>query len=483
MNPLITRCVAGCLFAAFPALLSGCATIPESDPQPAIAASATVPTTWQAPLPHEGRLTELNAWWEQFDDPLLSRLITAAQDVSPDIAAAASRIAQAQAIGVSAGAAMVPAVKAESSVARGRDDLMFPTATTQWSGVRASWELDLFGSRRAAAAAARARVESAQASWHDARVSVAAEVATTYSGLRACEAQLIITTINAESRDETARLMEVSARSGLQAPANVALSHASAAQGRADVIRQREQCDLTLKSLVALTGMEETELRNQLVADTARVPRPAELKVASVPAQALAQRPDLFSAAREVLAASADMAESRAQFFPRISLSGSIGPGHADSSLGTMSGTLWNIGPVSVSLPVFDGGVRRANLQAARARYDEAVSLYQAKLRAAIREVEQALVTLQSTVDQSADVQMAAQGYRASFIATDSRQRGGMASVFELEDARRTDLQAQSALVDLQHARVSAWISLYRALGGGWQASAHDAATRGAHTF
>lgn len=84
-------------------------------------------------------------------------------------------------------------------------------------------------------------------------------------------------------------------------------------------------------------------------------------------------------------------------------------------------------------------------------------------------EVEQALVRLQSTAERSASARTAAEGYRASFDATEARWRGGLANLVELEDARRTALAADNALIALQHERQTAWIALYRAAGGGWK--------------
>ena len=110
-----------------------------------------------------------------------------------------------------------------------------------------------------------------------------------------------------------------------------------------------------------------------------------------------------------------------------------------------------------------------AQTDAAQARYDEAASQYRAKVRQAVSEVEQALVRLQSTAERSASARTAADGYRASFDATEARWRGGLASLVELEDARRTALAAENALIALQHERQTAWIALYRAAGGGWK--------------
>ena len=189
----------------------------------------------------------------------------------------------------------------------------------------------------------------------------------------------------------------------------------------------------------------------------------------ALPAQVLAQRPDVYNAEREVAAASAEVGSARAQRYPRLSLSGSVGLAQVRTGGVSTDFTAWTIGPLALSVPIFDGGRRAAQTDAAQARYDEAASQYRAKVRQAVSEVEQALVRLQSTAERSASARTAAEGYRASFDATEARWRGGLASLVELEDARRTALAAENALVALQHERQAAWIALYRAAGGGWK--------------
>ncbi len=465
------RSVASSIYCVAAALaLAGCASLPKPDPAP-VAPAAAAPAAWQAPLPHDGQLTELARWWQQFNDPVLSLLIESAQGVNPSIAAARSRIEQSRATGVAAQAALGPTLNANASASRGRQDLSVPLGTSLSAGLQAGWELDLFGANRAGRDAAQARLDGASAAWHDARVSVAAEVAGQYIALRACEAQVAQTQLDATSRAETSRLTELAAKSGFQAPANAALTRASAAQGNSLLTQQRAQCELVVKGLVALTGIDEPALRARFAEGTGKLPQPAQIAIARVPADALAQRPDLYSAARDVQAASSDVAQSSAQRFPRISVNGSIGAARFSSGAGTLDGTVWSLGPVSVSLPLFDGGTRRANVDAARARYDEANAAYAARLRGAVREVEEALITLKSTADRNADAVVATEGFGASYVAAQARYKGGLASLFELEDSRRTAVQAQSALIELQRERVAAWISLYRALGGGWTAA------------
>jgi NodT family efflux transporter outer membrane factor (OMF) lipoprotein len=273
---------------------------------------------------------------------------------------------------------------------------------------------------------------------------------------------------DAHSRSETARLTQLSANAGFTAPATSALARASAAEASARATQQRAQCEIEVKGLVALTALPEPQLRERL---RARWSEPAEfslLKVASVPAELLAQRPDVYQAEREVAAASAEVGNARAQRLPRVTLSGSINAGRAWAGGTSANVDTWSIGPLALTLPVFDAGRRAAEVDAAQARYQEAVALYQAKARQAVREVEEALVNLDSARARAEDAVTAVEGYRASFAASEARYRSGLGSLIEVEDQRRTLLSAETALVSLQRERVAAWIALYRAVGGGW---------------
>ncbi|UYG04406.1 efflux transporter outer membrane subunit [Halomonas sp. LR3S48] len=450
------------------ALLAGCvSTQPETIPG---SAAAPVAAQWHAPLPHGGQLGDLSRWWAQFDDPLMLRLIEAGQQVSPTVAQAAARIADAQAARVAQSAALLPSLDASASASRGRTDLDTPVGTETSAGLQLGWELDLFGAGRAGVNAAQARLESSQADWHDARVSVAAEIATTYVELRACEALAQQAEIDTQSRVQTAQVTRLTADKGFRPPAEADLANASAAQGNVTLIEQRTQCELLVKALSALAAQDEAALRRELATTNGRLPRPAELSVTAMPAEVLAQRPDIHAAARDVVAASADSDQARAQRWPRIGLAGSIGTTRISSGGISTNGSVWSIGPLTVTLPLFDGGTRRANAEAARARYEAATTVYAARLREAIRDVEDALVTLDSTAKRSEDAAIAADGFERSYQATEASYRIGTASLFELEDARRSMVAAQSAVIELQRERITAWIRLYRALGGGWPA-------------
>ena len=430
---------------------------------------AAIPTQWYAPLPHNGTLTNLSQWWNQLGDPLLVQLIASAQQVNPSLAVARTRIEQARLTRVAAGAILLPRLDGSLSATQSSAQPPFiPKNTTFQAALQPSWEIDLFGANRAGRDSAQARVEGAEAGWHEARVSVAAEVANNYYGLRACEELLRITRSDAASRAETARLSMLSAKAGFVAPATAALAGASAAEGSGRVALQQAQCDLNIKALVALSAITEPALRRQLIGTPATFPTAADISIASIPTQILAQRPDVYTAERELVAASFDVGGAQAQRFPRLSLRGSVGTTRFIAGGVTSDLSTWSIGPLALSTPLFDGGRSRANLQAARVRYDEAVINYQSTVRNAVREVEQALVNLQSTRARGEYVVQAVEGFRTSLGGTESLYRNGLASLYELEEARRTRFAAELALVSLQQERMAAWISLYRAAGGGW---------------
>ena len=458
-------------------LLGGCAAFAPPVEMPSLAPPPMqAPPAWQAAPPQAGAPAVTLDWWRQFDDPLLLELIRSAQSASPTIAAAASRVEQARAASVAASAALFPALNANATGTSGRGELGTPVATFATANLQASWQLDLFGANQAARDAALARLEGTQAGWYSVRITVAAEVASTYTSLRACEALVRKTEDDTRSRAEMARITELGAKAGLFAPASAALARASAAQGRSLLAGQRVGCDLLVKSLVALTALDEPGLRQRLAQGAAQLPRPAAIGVQSVPAAALMQRPDILGAERQVLAAAEDAAQSQALRYPRVSIAGSVGPALLRIENSSINGTLWTIGPLQVSLPLFDGGSLAANVVAARARYDESVAAYQGLVRNAVREVEAALVTLDASARRVEDTQVAVDGFEASLRAAEARFRGGLGSLFDLEDARRSALIAQSSLIELERDRVAAWIDLYRALGGGWTVEAQPPA-------
>ena len=457
-------------YASLPAASSATATAS------ALISAAVTPAN---SLPHNGSLTSLSQWWQLQNDVLLVDMIGAAQIVSPTVITARSNIQQAQAAKIVSAAALLPTLDAVGTLNRSvsvppnrNTGVAAPINNSGQLGLQTVWEIDLFGQNEASLNADSERLAGTQALWHGARILVAAEVASQYYGLRACQQLLAVTSADAKSRSETSRLTDLLTKAGFGAPATAALARATAAEGNSRITQQRAECDVSVKALTALTGWNEPELRQKLAQSPGVPPQQGMGEISSVPAEVLGQRPDVFNAARQLNAASFEVGSARAQRYPRLSISGSIAANSFKSRGFTQRFTTWAVGPVALTVPLFDGGAADANVDAAKARYEEAAGTYRGVVRQAVREVEEALVILQSTADRGSDTVVAAEGYRASFAGTEARHKAGLASLVELEEARRVLLAAQSAVVLLDRERRNAWISLYKALGGGWSTAA-----------
>ena len=447
-------------------LLTGCST-PTPLPPPVSTAALALPA-WQAPLPHAGDQGRLVSWWSQFDDPLLPALIDEAQAAHPLLAQALARIQQARAGQRVAASAGWPTVGANVQAQRGSSAATGFNTVSQASAITdAGWEIDLFGGVRHGFDAARSRAEQAELSWHEARVSMAAEVAQTYVALRTCEATVALYTREADSLGRSSALVQKKADVGFEAPANARLAQASAAQARDRVTVQQTECALLVKALVLLTGAEEPALRDRLATRAARLPQPASFALNTLPAATLAQRPDLAAAERELQASAADVGVAEAARWPQLTIGGNLGIGLVRTGGSTSDALTWGFGP-NLSLPIFNRGRLQAQADAARARYDDARAGYALKLRSAVREVEEALLRLDASQRREADARTAAEGLRSFLGSTEERARLGSASVIETEEARRLTLSAEATLLALQREQVAAWISLYRAIGGGW---------------
>ncbi|MFO1212722.1 MAG: TolC family protein [Paenacidovorax caeni] len=255
-------------------------------------------------------------WWTQLHDPLPVELIDAAQAVEAWASQLQSRIAQARATQVGNQAALLPALDAQASASRGFNDQLARVATTSQAGLQASWELDPFGANRAAKTAADERLAGAQASWHEARVSVAAEVAQQTSTASAPAWPSSRWPSATHSPVAKLRLSQLSERAGFTAPATAALGPCQRRRGQARASQQRMQCDVgprpwwrspAGKNPRCAPGWPSRWLRPRTLVYRGRTARPG-----AGPA------PDVYNAEREVAAASADVASAQAQRYPRL---------------------------------------------------------------------------------------------------------------------------------------------------------------------
>lgn len=477
------------------ALATGCAAFDSlkiKRTPDAIVKETRLPANWQAPLPHAGKLEKLGEFWTQFDDALLIELIQSAQNVSSDMAAAKTRIAQARAARINQASLSRPSLDATASTSRSKQQPNIEgeggagnvgggfggggfgsgASNSTQIGLQSAWELDLFNVNPILVAAAQKTEDAAKAGWHEARVAVAAELASSYFSYRLCNTQQAIFAKDLASRQETARLTAISIKAGFTPKASQYLANASVDDAKQQLNAQQAQCDATIKELVALTNLEEPQLREKLAQQAFLVDNMAAknlFQINEIPAQVIAQRPDIARAEAEIVAAAASLQRNKATKLPRVSLNGSIGWAWLSGVGFSGNGAVWSLGPLSVTLPLYDSGKRKAEITSAEAAYEESAINYRSKVRTAVKEVESALVTLHSTEARKRDLQQAIVGYQASFQATEAKVKAGFANLLELEESRRLTLQTQTNLINVMLSRTNAWVSLYRAAGGGWQ--------------
>ncbi|QEM70008.1 efflux transporter outer membrane subunit [Geobacter sp. FeAm09] len=447
--------------------LAGCVTVGPDYRKPDLA----MPETWSVSASKE-KLTDLTKWWSTFKDPVLEKLVDAAEKDNPTLSKAAAAIEKARANRSSVDSGFLPELSATAS-GSGAGSLNKSAGTsgsvgTTYSasaGLDASWELDIVGKNRRSSESANDLVQARVADWHDARVSLAAEVATAYVDYRACRLKEMYYAEQADSQEKTGRLTNLSANAGFTAPADARLAEASAASTRSTALAQKTECQVLVTSLVALTGLTDAALRQHLGGAAASLPKPEELRVTSVPADLLRQRPDIVSAERTLASTNALIGVAEAGRYPSLSLSGSVS---LSATSGTAMSAPWSFGP-TLNLPLFNGGKTEASIKSARSDYDSALADYQQTVRTAVKEVEQALTRLDSMAKREDQARISAEGYRAYLSATEQNWRVGRSSLLDLETARRSSISADITLLELQQSRLEYWIALYKAVGGGWK--------------
>ena len=321
------------------------------------------------------------------------------------------------------------------------------------------------GVRQSAGSAARAAAQ--QATLADVRVSLAADITDAYLSFRACQSNVALSEQDVVSREATEKLTAASVTEGFTAPYQAIRSKASVAEAKTQLASTRAYCARQENLLTRLAGIPRTELTMQLAGKPTgldRLPVPRHFGVA-IPAQSLTQRPDIRAAERKVAAASADIGLAEADRYPRLTLNGSLGYEVEGTGSGALSFGTWSFGP-SLSLPIFDGGRRKAAVDVAKARYDEALAEFKAKARSAIQEVEDALTRYAAAHERAENARVSANQYQQFFKTVEIRYSEGASNLLELEDARRSMLDAQQTLLNVMQERLQAWVALNRATGG-----------------
>jgi len=458
----------GAMAAMAGALCTACAVGPNyKAPQ---AEQSGTPEQWHAQLPHDGTVGELDQWWQQFNDPLMTRMIASAEAHNPSIDAAVGAVRAARASVTDARSSFFPKFTGTASATRNADDSSSSTASPYnllTGSIDASWELDLFGGVRRSQQAAVAKAQGAEADWNEARVSLAAEVADTYVQRRYCERLVRLYDDTYKSLDETRKLTDFKLKAGFVAPADAAEARAAAYDAQNQLIAQKGECAQQVNALVALTGMTPQQIE-QALKDSAGtdIPVPQSPVVPAIPAKVISQRPDVMSSERSLAAASANIGVADASRLPSLTLLGNISFNRLPEA--DVNARSWYWGP-SLSLPIFEGGAGRARSETARAQYDQALASYHSTVLTAVQEVEDALVRIDTAVQREGSASLSEQNYSELLKSQENRYNQGAASMLDLEVSRRLTLTSRESLASVQLEISRAWIALYKAAGGGWQ--------------
>ena len=460
-------CSSTLALAVFPLfILSGCASwSAKTTDTPAV----DVPTHWSttvSPNNAQAPATSLAQWWQRFNDPLLSTLVTQALQANTSILSAQAALQQARALRDVRAAGLLPGVNASGSAGRSKSGDNNASNSFK-AGLDASWEPDIFGGKRSALNASEADAQAAQTTLADVQVSIAAEVALAYIQLRGQQAQLLIARNNLASQTETLQITDWRAQAGLITSLEVEQSRASTEQTRAQIPALEASIAKTRHSLAVLTGQPPDSLQ-ALVNEPTAVPQAAPDLALSIPAQTLRQRPDVRTAEHRISAALAQVSAADAARYPGFSIGGSLGL-NALTLAGLGSGaTVATALLASVSVPLFDGGAARSQVLAQEAALEQARVNYQAVVLTALKDVEDALVALKGDRARLTHLQGAATAAGNADLMAQQRYSSGLIDFQTVLQTQRTLLSAQDSVASTE-ADVSAdHVRLYKALGGGW---------------
>ena len=472
ITPRLPRFARRPLLAAALAGLAGCTTVGPAYVPP----TTDVPARWHRLDTSTGSVhateahSDLSRWWEALDDPLLTQLIDDAVRGSPDVRSAQARLREARARRSVAAAAGYPSVNAAGSARRSRASEEAGSGGTRnffSANLDANWEVDVFGGVRRGVEAADADLAASVASLEAARVSLAAEVALTYTELRAQQARLAVARANLASQSETLQLTEWRAQAGLVSSQDVDQARANREQTHAQIPVLETGLAEATHTLEVLLGKPPGSLHERLVPDGALPSMPAQIAV-GIPAETLRQRPDVRAAERTLAAETARVGVAEAARYPSFQLSGSIG-------LEALTlGGLGNRGAATSSLlagitaPIFDAGRLRAQAELQDAVRERAQVAYEQAMLTALQDVENALVSLARSRDRTEALSIATTSARSAAEFARQRYGAGLTDFQSVLDSERSVLTLEDNFISARADGVRALIRLYKALGGGW---------------
>ena len=491
------------LAAATAATLAGCTVGPNYRPPEASApARFGEAATGTQPAP------VLTGWWHQYRDPELDRLVDLALAQSPDIAVAVARIQQARAQERVARAAYLPQVNAQAGTTYQRfsknaglaslaslfgggagggaggggasgggsgsggsgGGITSPGSSVQTysAGFDASWELDLFGGVTRQVEGSRARTQAAVWNARDAQLSLVAETVDAYLQLRSLQEREAIARNEVARQEGNLRIAADTSRAGLIAEGDYVRQRAELASAQAAIGPIVAEGKAQMHAIAVLTGQTPDALIVEL-----SQPRPALAVPPAVPpglpSELLRRRPDVRAAERDLAAATADIGVAVADLYPRFSLTGMAQLlSTALSNLFT-GDSLQLTGAANATFPVLDFGRRKGQVAIRQAVADEAYAQYRRTVLMALRDVEDALIRIRTEQDRRTVLNAGLTDARRAVGSVEARWRSGLTDFGDVLAARQSVLSAEDQVAESNGNLRRDLLSLYKALGGGWE--------------
>jgi outer membrane protein, multidrug efflux system len=419
-------------------------------------------------------------WWHGFSSPQLNLLIEQAQHANDDIAAAVARVREADAQVRIAGAPLLPAVSASGSATRERElNLGEPGATAPAAQrqptitanefsplLNATYAVDFWGKNRAALRSAEFAADASRYDRVTVELTVMTSVASSYFQAIQAQDRLTVARDNQASAEKILKGLRFEQTVGIVTALDVAQQETTVAILNASIPPLQQQLMQSIDALAILVGKspQEVQISTGTFADL------EEPKVQpGLPSELLTRRPDVAEAEAQLMEANANIQQARASFFPSISLTAD--GGYASTALATLFNPASRVYTLSGTLtqPLFEGGELVGQYSYSKARYAELLADYHKTVVSAFSNVEDALVALQQTALQRERQEEAVAKARRAYEITQLQLHAGVINILTVLNTETALFTAEDALVQVKYAHLAALISLFNALGGGWQ--------------
>ncbi len=454
------------------ALLAGCTVGPDYV-RPEVDTPAAY-KEWATANP--GDSVPRGKWWETFRDPVLNRLEEQVDISNQNIRAAEAQYRQALANADAARAALYPTLNANVQGARSRYSALVPlsnptqsisgsTRTIYAMGLNASWEPDLWGGIRRSIEAGTANAEASGKNLESVRLSTRATLAQDYFLMRVSDDDIALLDRIAENYGHYLQIVQNQYHAGYASSASVDQAQTQLESARSQAIDLRLARAQYEHAIAALLGKAPAEFSIKPVKMTYRIP---EIPV-GIPSQLLQRRPDIAESERLVAAANAQIGVAKSAFFPSLSISPTAGyQSTSFASWVTAPMRTWSVGP-AIAQTLFNGGLTRAQTDSAIAAYDAAVATYRQTVLSGFQEVEDNLAAQHILAGEAKADQASADFAKKSLDVAFNQYRAGTVSYLNVITAQASELASEKIEMDLTGRRLTACVTLIKAIGGGWR--------------